>query len=270
MADGRLGGLAECWNFAPHVSNWLWARVEPELRGQGIGTALMQWAEARARARLEQAAPDLLVACRTECNGDDQPTNALFRDLGFTAIRGSLTMERSLTGELPAVALPAGIIIRPMQPGEEAAVYRANAEAFRDHHGHVETPFEEGFARMQQHNAANPYFDSSLWFVAIDSGEIAGMALCVPQRNDFPAAWIDALAVRRPWRKQGVGLALLYHSFGELRARGHQRVGLSVDAQSLTGATRLYERAGMHTTKQSLLYEKIIRDGLDVSTQELL
>jgi mycothiol synthase len=40
-----------------------------------------------------------------------------------------------------------------------------------------------------------------------------------------------------------------------------------VDASSLTGATRLYEKAGMRVLRQFDNYEKELRPGRDVSTQ---
>ena len=57
------------------------------------------------------------------------------------------------------------------------------------------------------------------------------------------------LGVRRPWRKRGLGLALLLHSFSAFHRRGQRRVSLGVDAGSLTGALRLYERAGSYTVR---------------------
>ena len=60
-------------------------------------------------------------------------------------------------------------------------------------------------------------------------------------------------------------LALLHHSFGELYRRGKRKVGLEVDAQSLTGATRLYEKAGMRVDRQYDVYEKELRSGRDLS-----
>ena len=38
--------------------------------------------------------------------------------------------------------------------------------------------------------------------------------------------------------------------------RGKRRVGLTVDSQNATGATRLYEHAGMHIALQLDTYEK--------------
>jgi mycothiol synthase len=42
-----------------------------------------------------------------------------------------------------------------------------------------------------------------------------------------------------------------------------------VDAQSLTGATRLYEKAGMYVQRQYATYEKELRPGEDLSTQSV-
>jgi ribosomal protein S18 acetylase RimI-like enzyme len=36
------------------------------------------------------------------------------------------------------------------------------------------------------------------------------------------------------------------------------RAGLDVDAENLTGAVRLYERAGMHIAKRRDIYEKAL------------
>ncbi len=109
-------------------------------------------------------------------------------------------------------------------------------------------------------------FDPTLWFLAFDGDEIAGASLCTYQMD---YGWVDTLAVRRPWRRKGLGLALLHHSFGEFYRRGTYNVGLTVDSQNLTGATRLYERAGMHVARIYVSYEKELRAGIEMSTQAI-
>ena len=95
----------------------------------------------------------------------------------------------------------------------------------------------------------------------MDGEEIAGLCLCRPETvEDSEKAHVDNLAVRRPWRKQGLGRALLLHAFGEIYKRGQKRVDLGVDATNLTGATRLYEKAGMRKTHTYETYEKALRD----------
>jgi ribosomal protein S18 acetylase RimI-like enzyme len=81
--------------------------------------------------------------------------------------------------------------------------------------------------------------------------------------------WVGTLGVRRPWRKRGLGLALLRYSFNEFYRRGIRKVGLGVDAQNLTGALRLYEGAGMHVHQTFDQYEKELRPGTEISTQTL-
>jgi hypothetical protein len=54
--------------------------------------------------------------------------------------------------------------------------------------------------------------------------------------------------------------------------RGKLKVGLGVDAQSLTGATRLYQKAGMHSDqeRQISIFEKELRPGEELSTQSIV
>ena len=81
--------------------------------------------------------------------------------------------------------------------------------------------------------------------------------------------WVGTLGVLRPWRKRGIGLALLHQSFGEFYRRGFRKVGLGVDGENLTGALRLYKKAGMSVHRQFELYEKELRPGLEISVQNL-
>jgi ribosomal protein S18 acetylase RimI-like enzyme len=69
---------------------------------------------------------------------------------------------------------------------------------------------------------------------------------------------VGAIGVRKQWRRRGLGLALLLHAFGEFYRRGQPRIGLGVDAQNPTGATRLYERAGMHVAYEAIAFEKAL------------
>lgn len=268
--DGKIVGCVEVWNTAPYVHCWIWGRVHPEFLGQGIGTALMEWAEQRAAVAVERAPAGTRVFMSAGSFSNYRPSLDLLASRGFTPARYSLTMERGLDASPPAPAWPDGITVRAMRPGEELAIYRADVEAFRDHRGFIEQPEDEGFKLWRHRMVDDPAHDRSLWFLAMDGAEIAGIALCQAQRPGEPdLGWVDTLGVRRPWRKQGVALALLYHAFGELRARGRRRVGLGVDAHSLTGATRLYERAGMRAVSEFTAFEKNLRAGVDLSTQAI-
>ncbi len=109
-------------------------------------------------------------------------------------------------------------------------------------------------------------------FLPIDgaSGEMPGFSLCTPFSFEDPQmGWVGTLGVCRAWRKRGIGLALLRHSFYEFYRRGLRKAGLGVDAQNLTGALRLYEGAGMHVHQTFDRYEKELRPGVEIGTQTL-
>src|SRR4029077_18824369 len=84
--------------------------------------------------------------------------------------------------------------------------------------------------------------------------ELAAAALCTI--DDFGLGWVDILGTRREHRRRGLGEALLGQSFHALYARGAPKVALGVDAESPTGATRLYERVGMRVSSRIDLYAK--------------
>ncbi|MEZ4860604.1 MAG: GNAT family N-acetyltransferase [Caldilineaceae bacterium] len=265
-AEGQIVGTTDAVANPPYVRNLIWARVHPAFRGRGIGTVLTRWAESRLLERLDEAPAGARVT--VDCFNLDTHTAAktLLTELGYHHERSYYRMKIELSAPPPLPAWPAGMTIRTMIPKqEEAAVYRAKEEAFQDHWGYVATPFEEGFALWQHHLQHNPDHDPTLFFLALDGDEIAGYALCDPKITDDPAmGWIANLGVRRPWRRRGLALALLHHAFGEFYRRGVKKVGLGVDAGSLTGATRLYEKAGMKPFRQYNTYEKELRPGQDL------
>ena len=83
--------------------------------------------------------------------------------------------------------------------------------------------------------------------------------ICRQDSVDPTAGYVAMLGVRRPWRRQGLGEALLAHSFAEFRRRGYTRGTLGVDASSMTGATRLYERAGMSVYRDTVFLERPVQ-----------
>lgn len=272
--DGQLAAYIEVWNpDEPYVLPICWGRVHPSATGLGIGTHLLWWAEERARADIPKAPPDARVALRTFTLSDAHEAAALFHNAGFKHVRYFFRMVTNLEVEPALPEWPEGISVRTFQAGEDdRAVVHAVRESFQDHWGYFERPFEDELARWQHRIHTDPDFDSTLWFLAMDDGQVAGVSLCRPKVSDDPEmGWVQTLGVRRPWRKQGLGLALLQHSFGEFYRRGKRRVGLGVDAQNLTGALRLYEKAGMRSdpSRQFSLYEKELRPGVDLTVERL-
>lgn len=272
--DGEMAGYIEVWTTGkPPVHPWVWGRVDPDYEDRGVGTWMLQWAEQRALQALQDVPANLRFAPHVGTYREAEKPKKLFEDMGYRHIRSSYHMLINMDGPVPEAEFPEGITLRTFNLETDAeAVYRADTESFRDHFGFVEQPFEEGFKRFKHFMIDAEGFDPSLWFLALDgpSGEIVGVNLCRSRSyDDRDLGWVGSLGVRRPWRKRGIGLALLRHSFNEFYRRGRRKVGLGVDAQNLTGALRLYENAGMHVHQAFDQYEKELRPGVEISTQTL-
>ncbi|MBK9925560.1 MAG: GNAT family N-acetyltransferase [Anaerolineales bacterium] len=171
-------------------------------------------------------------------------------------------MHIDLTTPPPVVVFPDGIELRPFVREEHSlAVLAAQNEAFRDHWGSHDMTLEQ----LELRKFAREDFDPSLWMIAWDGDQVAGFS---QNRYRMGIGWIGTLGVRRPWRKKGLGYSLLVHSFGEFYKRGTKTIGLGVDASNPTGATRLYQKAGMHAASEFVTYEKELRPGRDSNEHE--
>ena len=137
---------------------------------------------------------------------------------------------------------------------DEQATYQADEEAAEDKGYHHPLSYEKWAKRMGMDRKT---FDPMNWILACEKDEIAGVALNVMKENS-DTAWVDHLSVRRAWRNQGIGKALLLHTFGEFYKRSIHTIKLSVDSKSLTNAPRLYESVGMKTVEKYYVYKKVI------------
>ncbi len=226
--------------------------VHPTAWGLGIGTFLLTKADARVRMHAQQAY-GAAIALYAGVSAQDEMAHQLFETMGYHTVRYFWHMSITMQSEPVIPQWPTGIRVRVFVAGQDDRITHATREeAFEDHWNHRLFPFEE----WQRTRVQIEDFDPTLWFLATDGDELAGVILC---RYRGDEGWVGSLGVRRPWRQRGLGMALLQHAFGEFYRRGTRTVALSVDAQNLTGATRLYERAGMHVIRQYTVYGKEVR-----------
>ena len=271
-ADGDLVGYADVWDTEePHIQVHSWGRVHPDYRGRGIGTSLLALEEERAREAIAKAPAEARVCLGQEVNSKDERVKALLQAHGFEVVRYFWRMEVALDGETPAPQWPDGISVRTFDPENDLLpVVNAVRDEFKDHWGFFDTPLEQELKLWNHWITEDKDFDPTLWFLAMDGDQIAATALCRPKDTEDPGiGWVDVLGVGRPWRRRGLAVALLRHAFAEFAKRGKSKVGLGVDATSLTGANRVYERAGMHAARQTDAYEKELRPGVDLRRQTL-
>jgi mycothiol synthase len=262
--EGQLVGYADM-EQRYHAKIFSLLKIDPEFVGRGIEEYLLSLAEEWAGQQMELAEAGMRVTLDTYVGARYQPMQQLFEQAGFHEIRRSWRMEIDMDSLPPEPEWPEGVTVRTFVPGQdEWATFKTVDTAFEDHFGHIPGIFEE----WKHWTVEREDFNPSLFFLAFDGDEMAGCSLCAYTEDKKQGdGWVNTLAVLRPWRRKGLGMALLRHSFQEFYRLGKRRVGLGVDSQNLTGATRLYHRAGMHVAREYISYEKELRAGVELATQ---
>lgn len=240
----------------------LYLAVLPAWRRRGVGTALVRDLESRVRARLDEAPAGARVTIHGWIKGDSEPERRWAASLGYTVQRQFLRMRIDMTEPPPPPPWPSGIRPRTFVVGrDERATFEAMEEAFADHWGHMPAVFEDWVRRTE-----SDAFDPGLWLLAVEGDEIVGTSL---GSGGPQGGWIGGLGTRRAWRGRGVARAILLEQFRLFWERGMRTVQLGVDGASLTGATRLYEKAGMRVVERYDQVAKVLREGRDLATRAL-
>jgi mycothiol synthase len=226
--------------------------VHPDALGRGIGkllaTALEEDAERAGARRIQNHVLEPDTAARR-----------LLESLGYSAVRVFREMRIELDAPPPAPEWPDGLRVVPFAPERDALEFHAaHQEAFADSWDFTPRDFES----WSKLHLGSERFDPTLWCVVRAGDEIAAGTICTG--DTYGGGFVHALFTRRPWRKQGVGAALLGDTFGRFWESGEHSVGLGVDAASETGAFRLYERAGMTPALGWVAYDKELRPATDL------
>jgi len=233
---------------ASRDGSMIWIDAPTRLGDSETANVILQELEVRAEERL--ASDGRLKAFVAERN---TAYAAVVEARGYALVRHSFRMEADLSYEPATPEWPEGITVRPFRPGEDdERFYEVQEETFADQVDSEPMTYEEW-----RHWSFRDPFDADLWFLAEEGDELAGILVARSERaGDETVGWVSVLGVRRPWRRRGLGRALLLHSFHALRARGKPRAGLGVDGSNPTGAVQLYEAVGMRVVRRSDHWEK--------------
>ena len=245
----------------PHVEVFALGVVAPAWHGRGLGAAILAECERRADRFLGLAPVGARVVIHAGALADEPTVGALLTAAGYREVRRFQLMRIDFPGALPAPSVPAGIRIEQLDPERDvAAAFDAHREAFADHWGEMEETLDE----FRHWLIETPRFDRELSLLARDEPDVAGYLFAWPEAEEDPSrGYVAALGTRRAYRGRGIAEALLRHVFRTLRDRGKRGCDLHVDSDSLTGATRLYERVGMTAHPRFATWEKELRPAGD-------
>lgn len=254
LDDDKAIAYAQVQGMPPYDFVFYWGCEHPDYFGQGLRQNLLELAETRSEELAKLAAPDQKVGLRTYITGADTENCTVLEDNGWQLESRYLILEMSLNGDLPMPEFGANFTLKSFDPENQALmkmIYEAEHEAFAEQDTFYTSNYDIWKARMTTGN-----FDANLWALAMDGDELAGFAICQANRNRRDLGWVRVIGVRPRWRKQGLGLALMYQAFHNLKNAGMLDIGLQVHDVNPTGALNLYKRAGLSVIATKNYYEK--------------
>jgi mycothiol synthase len=238
--DARVAARAgEISGYAALLGDDAVVIVHPAAEGNGDGTVLRRWAEARAAERGT-------AVLRQFAYGANDGAREHLRAAGYAPAQHYFRLRADLAGVPPAPDAP----LRAFDgTRDEAAVHALIQDAFAEIDGHELQPLDRWRART----IAKEGHDPSLWLLLEDEEGLAGAGL--GERWEEGAGYVAELAVAARARGRGHGRTLLLGLFDAFRRAGLTHAELSVHGRN-RGALRLYESVGMRPTWQAERWEK--------------
>jgi mycothiol synthase len=230
--------------------------LHPDWRGKGIGNAMFEAAELRARKIAEGHPKETPKYLQVEPHASEKDLVSLLEMRGYTPARYETHMVRDLRQPFPDAPMPAGLEVRPVKPDDIRPIFDGSNEAFRDHWGTRDMTEEE--FKMQQES---PEYQPALWKVAWDGDQMASVIhnfIDQKENKEYQRkrGYTEGICTRRPWRKMGLARSLLAQSMKMFKEMGMTETALSVDSENLSGALRLYEGVGYRQVMQQIIYRK--------------
>ncbi|MGW2035603.1 GNAT family N-acetyltransferase [Streptomyces sp. NPDC001811] len=247
----------------PFHDFWQLGGVDPEYRGLGIGTQLLEWAEQAASLLHKERFLGAPLALLGSCAMDNATAVDLFRSRGYEQVRWTHHMVvpdlRAALAVMPASPAPAGVSFHALSPDRSEDARAVRNDSFRDHFGSTHAT-RETWAQF----TGGPAFRAANSFIACERGEPLAIVMC----EEFEAhqkitgqrdLYISVVGTARAGRRRGIASALLAHTLHVAVEDGYDTTSLEVDADSPTGALGLYKRLGYQPDKTYALQRKFVQ-----------
>jgi GNAT superfamily N-acetyltransferase len=227
------------------------ASVLAEHRRRGIGTAVARAVSGHARSLGKEG---LTVEAR-----EDTPEASEFLEKrGYVEVERQKALALELEGlDLPEPKPPDGVVIvtRATHPGLERAMYEVGVEAGRDIPG-LDSAQEPTFEEWRAYEIDRPSRSPERTFVALAADEVVGYAV-LERYGDVGVHGLTA--VRRAWRRRGIGRALKLSQLHRAREAGLTRV-LAENEERNEPMRRLNESLGFRPIPGMIVYRGPLLD----------
>lgn len=248
--DGRqLIGFGYLYVRAPG-EKWtanLSGAVLPKYRRRGVGRVIIRTLIGQAQALRGQNQPSLAGELKIELRQGRHGAAAMAASQGFTVRRYFLDMSAELDASphCQTSATVDGAHCRVWSPTDDESTRLAYNSAFADHWG--SSP--EDPQSWRKLYAQSPAFRPALSRVAVRGHDVVSFVLVMEFDSEtaargYRSGYLDRIGTVPAARGRGIATALLDQTLTALKESGFRSAELGVDADSPTGAGRLYQRAG--------------------------
>ena len=173
--------------------------VLPSHLGMGLGTALADWVEHRARTRG-------LAYGEQETAISDADAEELLTRRGYVSTDRDWVLRMAADAELVHHELPDDVTIGAFDESDARAVHAVIEDAFGEWEGRIRRSYDDWHTLMLGRQGADP----GHFRVAKSGGEIVGAATVLDSDG---TTWIPQLAVRADRRGEGIAQELLAQAF---------------------------------------------------------
>ena len=231
--------------------------VLPRYTGQGIGRRIISGLEAMALRDRDRDAAGRPAELKIYVHDKRLAAAHLVERAGYRRWRYFARMRRELSGRLPQVTVPPGVEIRQYRVSDEEELLTVSNESFADHWGSTPMDLARWRAEFSASAAARP---AHSW-VGVAGGDIVSFVLSTEYDGDtglrgFRTGYLARIGTLRRARGIGIATALIGRTLQRMAADGYRCAELDVDADSPTGAGRIYRRQGFAVFDRSTLFGK--------------
>ncbi|MGW4161382.1 GNAT family N-acetyltransferase [Streptomyces sp. NPDC004788] len=251
MYGGSVVGYATIRWWQERDGTWLYlhrGHLLPEHRHQGIGSAMLSWAEERIRKLVEEHGTARTAVIGANAAACEQDATALLLEAGYRRVFSLVELELGDLQQLPEPGgeLPAGMRTGPIGASHYRAAWRTVVDSYAGTGFTQKWPFEDFVATA----------DPACWRAAWNGQDLVGVALCSIHRHDHTLGEVEELSVRTDRRRLGIGRALLLDGLRSLREHGATTARLYTGTANPHRSYDLYESVGFRRQNEYVRYRK--------------
>ncbi|MEU9172196.1 GNAT family N-acetyltransferase [Streptomyces sp. NPDC048420] len=251
VRDGSVVGYSTIRWWQERDDTWLYLHrgyLLPGHRRQGIGSAMLSWAEERIRRLAVQHGTVRTAVIGANAMASEQDATALLLAADYQRVFSLVELKLGDLGQLPGLSreLPAGIRTGSVGASDYRAAWRTVVDSYAD------TGFTQKWTFQDFVDSADP----TCWRAAWNRQDMVGVALCSIRRHHPTVGEVEELSVRADHRRLGIGRILLLDGLRSLREQGATTARLYTGTANPHRSYDLYESVGFRRRNEYVRYRK--------------